>query len=211
MPAPQPNLDASRLLLDDDCDIMDEYRAIKESSSEIRRKFALIVSEARQLRSQLLVEQAKNNDLATRHQQDLLDNQHDAEITRNQLRNQGHSLRKCKAANKVLRRKNKQLATELEVARKELDEVEHLRCNICMESMKNAVTGCSHGFCKPCLLRWLRDRTNRNRCPICRRIVREGEIRDIDLEPGSRVPAVLEDDVATEVLSIDSDSDSDSE
>ena len=75
-----------------------------------------------------------------------------------------------------------------------------------MDSMKNAVTGCSHGFCKPCLLRWLRDTTRLNSCPICRRIVRENEIRDIDLKADDRISAVLEDDAATEVLSMDSDS-----
>jgi hypothetical protein len=108
----------------------------------------------------------------------------------------------------MLRRINQQLATKLEVARKELDKVEQLHYNIYMDSMKNAVTGCSHGFCKPYLLRWLSDRTNRDRCPICRWIVREGKIRDIDFEPDSRIDAVLKDNIATVVLSIDSDSDS---
>jgi hypothetical protein len=206
MPAAHSNFDASRLLHDDDCDIMDEYHAVVDGALDIRRKFALIVSEARQLQTELLAKQAEIDNLTTRHQQELSDHQHSTEITRNQLRSQGHRLRRYKDANKLLRRDNQQLATELEAARKDLDQVEHLRCNICMDSMKNAVTGCSHGFCKPCLLRWLRDSTNGNCCPICRRIVREGEIRDIDLEPGSRIPAVLEDDAATEVLSIDSDS-----
>ena len=206
MPAAQSNFDASRLLQNDDCDIMDEYSAITDGALDMRRKFALIMSEGRQLRTELLAKQAKIADLTSRHRQELSDHQRSAENTREQLRSQGHRLRRHKNANKVLRRNNQKLASELEAARKDLDQVEHLRCNICMDSMKTAVTKCCHGFCKPCLLRWLRDRTHRDRCPICRRIVRVCDIRDIDLEPDDGIAAVLEDDAATEVLSVDSDS-----
>nr|KAK5449223.1 hypothetical protein LTR18_002312 [Exophiala xenobiotica] len=118
MPAVQSNFDASRLLHDDDCDIIDEYQAVTDGAFEIRRKFALIVSEARQLQTELLAKQAEIDGLATRHQQELSDHRHSAEITRNQLRSQGHRLRRYRDANKLLRRDNQQLANELEAARR---------------------------------------------------------------------------------------------
>jgi hypothetical protein len=44
------------------------------------------------------------------------------------------------------------------------------------------------------------------RCPICRAIVKESDILNVYLEPDSRTSGVLEVDGATEVLSVDSDS-----
>ncbi|KEF54295.1 uncharacterized protein A1O9_09461 [Exophiala aquamarina CBS 119918] len=199
MSAAQSVFDASQLLHDGDCDIMDEYNTVVEGALDMRRKFASIVSQARRLKTELLAKQAEVDHLTTRHEQDLSDLQHSAEVTRHQLRTQGHTLRRCKEANKVLRSRNQELVGELETARKYLDQVDNLRCNICTVSIKNVVTKCGHGFCRPCLTEWLR--TPMNTCPICRQIVKRPDIRSIYLDDDKRAAAVIEDDAATEILS----------
>ncbi|KAJ9493385.1 hypothetical protein H2202_011137 [Exophiala xenobiotica] len=181
----------------------------------MRRKFSLVVSQARQLQTELLVHQTENDHLTTRHRRELSAYQKSAGVIRKQLRTQGHRLQKYKDANKLLRRRNQELATDLEAARNDLDQVDHLRCNICMDSIKNVMTKCGHGFCRPCLSRWLRDAPITStltgpgeRCPVCRQVVKEGDVQDIYLESDIRTDSVPEDDDATEVLSLDSDSES---
>lgn len=206
MPEARSTFDASLLLHDGDCDILHEYSTVVDGALDMRRKFALVVSHARQLQAELLAKQAEVDHLTAQHRQKLSEQQSSAEIARNQLRTQGHRLQKYRNANKVLRC----LAGDLETTRKDLDQVDYLRCNICTDSIKNAVTKCGHGFCRECLTEWLRWGSVAGgpgkRCPVCRRIVRECEIQDIYLEPDRTTSAVLEDDEATEILSVDSDS-----
>lgn len=60
-------------------------------------------------------------------------------------------LQRSREANKEPLRRNEELAHELEGARKELDQIDNLRCNICKIDMLNTVTLCGHVYCKPCL------------------------------------------------------------
>jgi hypothetical protein len=96
--------------------------------------------------------------------------------------------------------------------REKLEKVSHLQCDICFDSFKNVVTGCGHGFCNECLNLWPPKDDNtpgapEKTCPQCRQIIKEGDVRKLYLEPGSIPSAVPEDDdKATEVLSVTSDS-----
>ena len=214
MPEARSNFDASRLLHDDDCDILDEYNTVLDGALDMRRKISFIVSQARQLQTELLAKQAENDHLTSRHQQELSRLQKSAELVREKLRPQNNRLRQYRDTNRLLRLRNRELANDLEAAREDLDKVNHLRCDICMDSFKNVVVMCGHGFCKGCLTIWLRqpkdgdtDDAREPSCPICRRAVRESDIRQIYLGSDSPASAVLEgDDRATEVLSVDSDS-----
>lgn len=49
MPKTRSDFDTSQLLHDDDCDIMNEYSIVVDGAMDMRRKFSLIVSWARQV------------------------------------------------------------------------------------------------------------------------------------------------------------------
>jgi hypothetical protein len=71
MPEARSNFDVSRLLHHDDCDIMDEYNTVVDGALDMRRKLSFVVSQARQLQTELLAKQAEIDHLTTRHQQEL--------------------------------------------------------------------------------------------------------------------------------------------
>jgi hypothetical protein len=107
-------------------------------------------------------------------------------------------MRKCRAANESLRETNKRLEEELGDAKRTLDNIKHLQCNICRDSFKSVVTRCGHGYCAECLSSWLQRQKNGKNdgeddgdlrhttvtvaaeaaeedCPVCRRVVRDQE------------------------------------
>ena len=205
------DFDTCPLLHEDDCDVTDEYDNVVESALDMRRKFSLIVAQARRLKNELQAKEAEIDRLSTRHRKELSHLQRGAEDLRKRVRAQGDRLQQNRETMRLLRRRNAQSAKDLEAVRKELDQVDFLRCDICKDTIKNVVTRCGHGFCKGCLDRWLRrladsttDRAEKN-CPICRRIVTESELRNIYLGADAATPCVLDDDVATEILINDSD------
>ena len=205
------NFDARPLLQDDDCDITDEYDNIVEGALDMRRKFSLIVSQARRLKNELLAKQAEIDRLNTQHQQELSHHQRSATDLRKRVHAQGDRLQQNRETMRLLRRRNGQSVKDLEAARTELDQVHFLRCDICKDTIKNVVTRCGHGFCRECLNGWLQrpadphaDRAEKS-CPHCRRIVIESELRDVYLGSDTRTPAVPEGDRTTEFLTADSD------
>ncbi|KAK5398525.1 hypothetical protein LTR06_011538, partial [Exophiala xenobiotica] len=129
----QSTLNLDYFLNDDDCDIQVEYGSVLDAASNMRRKFSSVLRQARQLKMTL---QAKQAELEHERQRPNL--REIAETNRNKLRQQSRRLRQCKDDNKSLRLRNRELADELEVARKELEKVDHLRCNICMISSLNS-------------------------------------------------------------------------
>nr|KAK5449236.1 E3 ubiquitin-protein ligase bre1 [Exophiala xenobiotica] len=126
-------------------------------------------------------------------------------MARNKLRQLSNKLQQSKAENKSLRIRIQELAGDLQMAREELETVDHLRCGICMHSFKNVLISCGHCFCRGCLTLWP-DGPDKG-CPACRQSVEERDIQDIYLGAGSQTPDVPEgDDDVTDVISLASDS-----
>ena len=188
MPDARSKLDTHSLLQDDDCSIIDAYDNVVESALDMRRKFTLIVTQARRLQSELLAEQAQTDRLNTRHRRELSHSQRSAKEFRKRIQAQGERLQQnVRKTTRLLRRRNAQSAKDLEAERKKLDQLDFLRCEICKENIINVITGCGHGFCKGCLSDWLHrpadpfsERAEKS-CPKCRRIVIESDIRDLYL------------------------------
>jgi len=96
------------------------------------------------------------------------------------------------------------------VAQQELKMVDHLKCEICFDKIKNKVTKCGHTFCGGCLLLHAQfqnyivadsmTQPDSFRCPGCRCILRGEDVKDI-----------YWGDAFQEVVVLDSDIDSDSE
>ncbi|KAJ9608562.1 hypothetical protein H2200_007550 [Cladophialophora chaetospira] len=211
MPEARSNFDADLLLQDDDCCITDAYDNVVESALDIRRKFALIVDQARQLKSELLAKQAEIDRLNTRHRQELSRYQRSTKDLQKRIQAQGERLQQNRETMTTLRRRITQSTKDVEAERKKLDQVDFLRCEICKENIMNVLTRCGHGFCKGCLDDWLHrpadpfsDRAEKN-CPKCRRLVRESEIRDVYLGSDTRTLSARDGDGTTEILSTDSD------
>lgn len=207
MPAVKPIFNAGRLLQDDDCDIQDECSTVEDGVLDIRRKFALVVSEGRQLQRAVLAQQAEIEDLQTR----LSGHEHSA-VTRNQLLAQGRRLQEHRNSEKMLRLRVRKLTRDLEVERASLKRVSYLKCDICMASIKDVVAPCGHGFCKQCLIIWLRQpkevdtgEESENCCPHCRRPLQERDLLNVFLESGRETSPVAEEDGATEILDSDGD------
>ncbi|KAJ9493513.1 hypothetical protein H2202_011015 [Exophiala xenobiotica] len=195
----QPTLNLDYFLNDDDCDIQVEYGSVVDAALSMRRKLSSVLRQARQLKTTL---QAKQAELEHERQRPNL--REIAETNRNKLRQQSRTLRQWKDDNKSLRLRNRELADELEVARKELERVDHLRCNICMVTFKSATLPCGHSACRECLSLWLGQKTG---CPWCRQSFEADDIRDIYLGSGSETRDVSESDAdVTDVISLASDS-----
>ncbi|KIW11739.1 hypothetical protein PV08_09011 [Exophiala spinifera] len=195
----QPTLNLDHFLTDDDCDIGDEYASVVDAALDMRRKFSSVLRQARQLKTTL---QAKQADLE--HERQRLELRTIAETSRNKLRQQSRRLRQCKDDNRSLRLQNQELASRLEVARKELEKVDHLRCTLCTVAFKDAMLPCGHTACRVCLDLWI---GQGNDCPWCRRSFEVGDIRDLYLaDPSATADALEEDGDVTDVISLASDS-----
>lgn len=144
------------------------------------------------------------------------------------LRSANRMLKQERGRNADLGRRNKQLmdqvkwaneqakllatlSAELRALQEQLELVDHLRCEICVDRFKRAVTRCGHGYCNECLETWMHsqsghaDPTHQHEarrkytCPTCRSSLDAN--RDV-------WPIYLgDDDAATEVISLESDED----
>jgi hypothetical protein len=205
------NFDARPVVQDDDCDITDEYDNIVEGVSDMKRKLVLLATQARKLKSELLAKDAEIIRLNTRHQQELSHHQRSAKDLRKTIQAQGNRLKQNKENIALFRRRITQITKDLEGEREKLGQVDFLRCDICQDKIKNIVTGCSHGFYRGCIDKWLHrradpntDRTEKS-CPDCRRILIKGEIRPVFLGSDTRPPAFLGRNGTTVLLTVDSD------
>ncbi|RVX68986.1 hypothetical protein B0A52_08053 [Exophiala mesophila] len=195
----QPTLNLDQFLNGDDCDILVEYNSVVDAALDMRRKFSSVLRQARQLKTTLQDKQAE-----LEHERQRLNIREIGETNRNKLRQQSRRLRQCKDDNKSLRLRNRELANDLEVARKELERVDHLRCNICTVTFKNAILPCGHSACRECLGLWLGQGKG---CPWCRGSFEAGDIRDIYLGSSSETWDIPEDSSdVTDVISLASDS-----
>ena len=107
---------------------MDEYNTVVDGALDMRRKFSIVVSLARQLEAELQEKEAalrkkeaEIDRLTAFQQNELLNHQRSAEIIRKKLRRQGRCLQQSREANKDLRRRNEEKARDLQIARKVLD------------------------------------------------------------------------------------------
>jgi Zinc finger, C3HC4 type (RING finger) len=50
-----------------------------------------------------------------------------------------------------VKKHNKRLVEELDGARDQLQQMNHLICDICYDNVKSVVTRCGQGFCQDCL------------------------------------------------------------
>ncbi|OAP53757.1 hypothetical protein AYL99_12041 [Fonsecaea erecta] len=211
MPEARYDFDADSLLHEDDCNIFDAYENVVESALDMRRKFVMIVDQARQLKRELLAKQAEIDRLNTRDRQELSQYQHSNKDLQKIIQAQSKRLQQNRETIKMLHRRITQSTKDLEAEQMKLDQVDFLRCEICKENIMNVFTGCGHGFCKGCLDDWLHrpaasySARDEKSCPKCRRLVRESEIRDVYLGSGTTTPSARDGDGITEVLSSDSD------
>src|SRR5437764_8387776 len=102
-----------------------------------RRKFSSLTKQALLLQAEL---RGEIDRLTTEHQNALTDCEGSADIMRNQLRTHSNRLQQYRDANWLLRLRNQELARDLEAKQKELEKVDHLRCNICMDRFKSVMT-----------------------------------------------------------------------
>ena len=137
------------------CDITDEYDNIVEGALYVRRKFSLIVNQIRRVKNELLTKQAEVDRLNTRHQKEPSHHQQSVKELHKRVQAQGDRLQQNRETMRLLRRCNAQSAKDLGAARKELDQVDLLRSDICKNTVKQIVTRCGHRFCKECLDGWL--------------------------------------------------------
>jgi hypothetical protein len=228
MPRTRSNINSSRILQNDDYDILNEYNTVLDGALDMRRKFSSVVNQVRQLEVQLqekdaALQEQKNaiqakeaeiHRLVTLRQQDLSNHQHFAEATQIRLQRQGRRLQRLSNAKTALRRRNNELARDLISARTQLDHVDHLQCHVCRSELFNTITICRHIYCKPCLDHW-RAVSFSFTCPDCRRELGPSDFWEIHIEPDSKnppaPPAHDDSDDATVILNSDSDSDVDSE
>ncbi|KAJ9616183.1 uncharacterized protein PV06_11462 [Exophiala oligosperma] len=190
-------------LNDADCEIRVEHDSVIFGAFD-RRKFSSLLMQARQLKTMLLAKQAELDRYIAQHGRQRPDVQSIAENTRKKLRQQTRKLQQCINENRLLRSQNQELSNDLEAAHKELEKIDHLRCNICMVAFKDTTIPCGHSACRECLGLWLGQGKG---CPWCKRRFEEGDIRDIYLGSGNETRSTREDDDdQTDVLSLSSDS-----
>ncbi|KAK6371422.1 hypothetical protein LTS17_009153 [Exophiala oligosperma] len=198
---PIPNIE--HFLNDADCEIQVEHDSVIDGAFNMKRKFSSLLMQARQLKTILLAKQAELDRYIAQQRRQRPDLQSIAEDTRNKLRQQTHKLRQCRNENRLLRIRNQELSNDLEAAHKELEMVDHLRCNICMVAFKNAVVPCGHSGCRECLELWLGQGKG---CPWCKRRFEEDDVRDIYLGYSNETQNTQEDDDdETDVISLSSD------
>ena len=113
--------------------------------------------------------------------------QHSVDKLQAKFQAQSVKMQKLKRDNEMLRRRNKQLVGDLETSHQKLRKIDHLKCEICLESFKNKITRCGHGFCSDCLTTWLRSTDGddfrihgvaiiepiTSSCPMCRTTINE--------------------------------------
>jgi hypothetical protein len=139
-------------------------------------------------------------------------------MMRDRVRSCNSRERKYKDENKRLRLCNQKLVAALELAHQELENVNHLRCDICMQNFKEAMVMCGHCFCKECLTTWLQQPKDDyvtdeggQRCPMCRRVVNDSDVRTLYLEPDIQSSDILEGGYKqVGIVSLDSDGEEES-
>ena len=148
--------------------------------------------------------------VTTLRQEELTRFNKDMQTSRVRFQAKVRKLRQSRCANESLHRHVRQLEGDLSVAQQELKKVDHLKCEICFDKIKNKVTKCGHTFCGGCLLLHAQfqnyivadsmTQPDSFRCPGCRCILRGEDVKDI-----------YWGDAFQEVVVLDSDIDSDSE
>ena len=213
MPETRSTFDATQYLDDTDCDIVNEYNSVIDALGAARDKYSKLMTRALKMKSALVAKQAELDQITRRHQRELAYSKDSADIARDKLRTQSGKLRKYKGESETLRRRNRQLAEDLRAVSRKVEQIKHLQCDICMDSFKNIVTRCGHGYCTSCLTTWLRPSDDDNRgdrdldsmntplercCPMCRKTIKAAE--DV-------WPIYLESDGSRrEVVCVESDS-----
>ncbi|KIW09778.1 hypothetical protein PV08_11878 [Exophiala spinifera] len=134
---PIPNID--HFLNDANREIQVRHDSVIDGAFNIKRKFSSLLTQARQLKTILLAKQAELDRYIAQYRPHQLYPQSIAEDTRKKLQKQTYKLRQCRNENRLLRTRNQELGNDLEAAHKELEKVDHLRCNICMVAFKNVV------------------------------------------------------------------------
>lgn len=214
MPESQLKVVVDLLLDPADDDIHVECRAIWECVSSLKAKHGSVSKRAQRLKTEAVARKVEFTHLNSQ-------NRH----LRNTNKMMGHKVRssngrerKSKDEIKWLRRLcNQKLVASLELACQELEKVNHLRCDICKQNFKEIMVVCGHCFCKECLSTWLQQpkdgRVADERgscCPMCRRVVRDDDIRALYLGPDMQSDDIAEDHKTVDIVSLDSDSEEES-
>ena len=185
MPDTRLTFDPQHCLDDVDSDITDEFNALLDAAAAAKDKFTGLQSLVRKLKNAL---ENKNLELERVIRQNVVEtNQRDATIRRLEGRftTQCQKVQKQKQQMERLRRRNKQLDDDLRTSNKKLEQMQHLRCDVCLEDVKNVVTRCGHGFCSTCLTTHFRfngrpgfgladlpsSQRSTARCPTCRTMI----------------------------------------
>ena len=202
MPDTRLTFDPQHCLPDVDTDITDEFNALLDAATAAKDKFTGLSSLVRKLKNALENKNLELERVARQHAADTHDR--DTTITRleGRFKVQCQTVQKQKQQMERLRRRGKQLDDDLRTSNKKLEQMQHLRCDVCQEDVKAVVTRCGHGFCKACLHTHFRvtgrsglelaDLTStpfwmsRCRCPTCRaEICRKTDVWCIYLGAGT--------------------------
>ena len=212
MPDTRLTFDPQHCLLDVDS-TADECNALLDTAAAVKRRFTGLWSHVLELKNTL-----ENKDLELRRVADRQAADSDCwEDTVASLEGrfsvQCQKVQKQKQQMERLRRRNKQLADDLKTSNKKLEQMQHLRCDVCLEDVKAVVTRCGHGFCKACLATHLGgpprsgfgladlaldpSSTSRCPCPMCRKSISpEADVWRIYLDEGqfNLQPGATEDE-----------------
>ncbi|RMZ81166.1 hypothetical protein DV737_g2633, partial [Chaetothyriales sp. CBS 132003] len=204
--------------IDVNMDINDEYNEFLDIATAASAQYAKVMDLAKTLQAALAAKQVELDQQASRYRQDVAYHKACAERARGKLQATSARLNKYKSETEALRQHNKHLSKDLKAATAKLEHVKHLCCDICMDSLKNVVTGCGHGYCSDCLSTWLRQRSNddnndednsdmdslteqmESNCPICRKVINANQ----DVWP---IFVENEGGTSSEVVYVDSDND----
>jgi len=147
MPDTRLTFDPQHCLADVDSDRTDEFSALLDVATAAKDKFTGLQSSVRKLHNAV---ENKNLELERAARQHVAEtNERDTKITglEGRFKAQCQKVQKQKLQMERLRRRNKQLDDDVRTSNKKLERMQHLRCDVCLEDVKNVVTRCGHSFC----------------------------------------------------------------
>lgn len=196
MPETRSTFDWSQLLDGVDRDLADEYNGIMDVVEQAKDKYSALWRRAEAVMAHLIRNKAELDRITALRQKEQTEHEEAIEISRKKLRAQVRKLRKCRRENDSLRRRNRHLEGDLSAAKEELRKVDHLRCEICYDKIRNRFTKCGHTFCDECLFMCAQHSVTKpdpGPCPTCRAYLRAEDVKEIFLEGGPGEVVVVDD------------------
>lgn len=179
--------DLSQYLTNVNKDVDNEYNGLRDIATAMKDRYAKVTDLAKTLQAELVAKQIELDQQSPRYRRDVAYHKVCAERACSKLQATCARLSWYKNKTEELRQRNKHLSKDLKAATAKLECARHICCDICMDSLKDVVTRCGHGYCSECLATWLKrpsDEGNgddsdmdllaeqmESNCPTCRRII----------------------------------------